>query len=58
MQNVSHENYLIFMRMTVHVTYIFIPIVSLKKTRFATGTKVNLGLGHSSMSCPGDSADN
>ena len=29
--NVSHENHLIFMRMTVQVTYIFIPIVSLKE---------------------------
>ena len=49
MQNVSHENHLIFMRMTVQVTYIFIPIVC-TKTRFATEAKVNLGLGYSSMS--------
>ena len=40
-QNVSHENRLIFMRMTVQVTYIFILIVH-PKTRFATEAKVNL----------------
>ena len=51
-QNVSHENHLIFMRMTVQVTYIFIPIVR-TETCFATEAKVNLGLGYSSMSCSG-----
>ena len=51
-QNVSHEKHLIFMRMTVQVTYIFIPIVR-TNTRFATEAKVNLGLGYSSMSCSG-----
>ena len=33
-QNVSHENHLIFMQMTVQVAYIFILIVR-AKTRFA-----------------------
>ena len=51
-QNISHENHLIFMRMTVQVAYIFILIVH-TKTRFATEAKVNLGLGYSSMSCSG-----
>ena len=54
-QNVSHKNHLIFMRMTgmtVKVAYIFILIVR-TKTRFATEAKVNLGLGYSSMSCSG-----
>ena len=51
-QNVSHENHLIFMRMTVQVAYIFILIVH-TKSRFATEAKVNLGLGYSSMSCSG-----
>ena len=48
-QNVSHENNLIFMRTNVQVTYIPIPIVR-SKTRFATEANVNLGLGYSSMS--------
>ena len=53
-QNVSHENDLIFMRMTLlsEVAYIFILIVH-TKSRFATEAKVNLGLGYSSMSCSG-----
>ena len=51
-QNVSHENHLIFMRMTAQVAYIFILIVH-TKSRFATEAKVNLGLGYSSMSCSG-----
>ena len=51
-QNVSHENHLIFMEMTVQVAYIFILIVC-TKTCFATEAKVNLGLGYSSMSCSG-----
>ena len=48
----SFHLHLIFKRMTVQVTYTFIPIVS-HKTRFATGAKVNLGLGYLSMSCSG-----
>ena len=52
-QNVSHENHLIFMRMTVQVAYIFILIVH-TKSRFATEAKVNLELGYSSMSCSGN----
>ena len=44
MQNVSHENHLIFMRMTVQVTYIFIPIVSLKDS-FCHRGKSKLGIG-------------
>ena len=51
-QNVSHENHLIFMQMTVQVAYIFILIVR-TKTRFATEAKETLGLGYSSMSCLG-----
>ena len=51
-QNVSHENHLIFMRMTVQVAYIFILIVH-TNSRFATEATVNLGLGYSSMSCSG-----
>ena len=50
--NVSHENDLIFMRMNIQVTYIFIPIVS-HKDSFCHRGKVNLGLGYSSMSCSG-----
>ena len=42
--SVSHENHLIFMRMTVQVTYIFIPIVSLKDSFFQSG-KSKLGIG-------------
>ena len=42
--NVSHENHLIFMRMTVQVTYIFIPIVSLKDS-FCHRGKSKLGIG-------------
>ena len=44
MPNVSHENHLIFMRMTVQVTYIFIPIVSLKDS-FCHRDKSKLGIG-------------
>ena len=44
MPNVSHENHLIFMRMTVQVTYIFIPIVSLKDS-FCHRGKSKLGIG-------------
>ena len=44
MPNVSHENHLIFMQMTVQVTYIFIPIVSLKDSFCHTG-KSKLGIG-------------
>ena len=44
MPNVSHENHLIFMRMTVQVTYIFIPIVSLKDS-FSHRGKSKLGIG-------------
>ena len=42
--NVSHENDLIFMRMNVQVTYIFIPIVSHKDSFCYTG-KSKLGIG-------------
>ena len=44
MPNVSHQNHLIFMRMTVQVTYIFIPIVSLKDS-FCHRGKSKLGIG-------------
>ena len=44
MPNASHENHLIFMRMTVQVTYIFIPIVSLKDS-FCHSGKSKLGIG-------------
>ena len=44
MQNVSHGNHLIFMRMTVQVTYIFIPIVS-HKDSFCNRGKSKLGIG-------------
>ena len=44
MPNVSHENHLIFMRMTVQVTYIFIPIVPLKDS-FCHSGKSKLGIG-------------
>ena len=44
MPNVSHENHLIFMRMTVQVTYIFIPIISLKDS-FCHSGKSKLGIG-------------
>ena len=44
MPNVSHKNHLIFMPMTVQVTYIFIPIVSLKDS-FCHGGKSKLGIG-------------
>ena len=44
MPNVSHENHLILMRMTVQVTYIFIPIVSLKDS-FCHRGKSKLGIG-------------
>ena len=44
MPNVSHENHLIFIRMTVQVTYIFIPIVSLKDS-FCHSGKSRLGIG-------------
>ena len=44
MPNVSHENHLIFMRMTVQVTSIFIPIVSLKDP-FCHRGKSKLGIG-------------
>ena len=44
MPNVSHENHLIFMRMTVQVTYIFMPIVSLKDS-FCHSGKSKLGIG-------------
>ena len=52
-QNVSHENDLIFMRMNVQVTYISYQWFR-TKTRFATEAKVNLVLGYSSMSCSGN----
>ena len=42
--NVSHENDLIFMRMNVQVTYIFIPIVS-HKDSFCHRGKSKLGIG-------------
>ena len=44
MPNVSHESHLIVMRMTVQVTYIFIPIVSLKDS-FCQSGKSKLGIG-------------
>ena len=50
--NVSHEKDLIFVRMNIQVTYIFIRIVS-HKDSFCHGVKVNLGLAYSSMSCSG-----
>ena len=43
-QNVSHENDLIFMRMNLQVTYIFILIVSLKDS-FCHRDKSKLGIG-------------
>ena len=43
-QNVSDENHLIFMRMTVQVAYIFISILY-TKTHFAKEARVNLRLG-------------
>ena len=43
-QNVSHENHLIFMQMTVQVTCIFIPIVS-HKDSFCHRGKSKLGFG-------------
>ena len=42
--SVSHENHSIFMRMTVQVTYIFIPIVLLKDS-FCQSGKSKLGIG-------------
>ena len=42
--NVSHENDLIFMRMNVQVTYIFIPLVS-HKDSFCHRGKRKLGIG-------------
>ena len=42
--NVSHENDLIFMRMNVQVTYIFIPIV-LHKDLFCYRGKSKFGIG-------------
>ena len=44
MPNVSHENHLIFMRMTAQVTFIFIPIVSIKDS-FCHRGKSKLGIG-------------
>ena len=44
MLNVSHENDLIFMRMNVQVTYIFIRIVS-HKDSFCHRGKSRLGIG-------------
>ena len=44
MQNVSHENDLIFARMNKQVTYIFIPIV-LHKDSFCHRGKSKLGIG-------------
>ena len=43
-QNVSHENHLIFMRMTVQVTYVFILIVS-HNDSFCHRGKSKLGIG-------------
>ena len=43
-QNVSHENGLIFMQMNVQMTHIFIPIVS-HKDSFCHGGKSKLGIG-------------
>ena len=42
--NVSHENDLIFMRMNVQLTYLFIPIVS-HKDSFCYRGKSKLGIG-------------
>ena len=42
--NVSHENDLLFMRMNVQVTYIFIPIIS-HKDSFCHRGKSKLGIG-------------
>ena len=42
--NISHENYLIFMRMNIQVTYLFIPIV-LHKGSFCYRGKSKLGIG-------------
>ena len=44
MPNVSHENHLIFMRMTAQVTFIFITMVSLKDS-FCHRGKSKLGIG-------------
>ena len=44
MLNVSHEKYLIFVRMNIQVTFIFIPIVS-HKDSFCQRGKSKLGLG-------------
>ena len=44
MLNVSHEKDLIFMRMNIHLTYIFIPIVS-HKDSFCYRGKGKLGIG-------------
>ena len=44
-QNVSHENHLIFMLMTVQVTYILISIVSHKADSFCRRGKSKLGIG-------------
>ena len=44
MLNVSHEKDLIFMRMNIQVTYIFIPIVS-HKDSFCHKGKSKLGIG-------------
>ena len=44
MQNVSHENDLIFMRMFIQVTYIFILIDS-HKDSFCHRDKSKLGIG-------------
>ena len=44
-QNVSHENDMIFMRINAQVTYIFIPIVSLKDLSCHRGkSKLEIGL--------------
>ena len=44
MLNVSHKNDLIFMRMNVQVTYIFLPILS-QKDSFCYRGKSKLGIG-------------
>ena len=44
MPNVSHENHLIFMRMTAQVTFIFITMVSLKDS-FCHRGESKLGIG-------------
>ena len=44
MLNVSHEKDLIFMRMNIQVTYIFIPMVS-HKDSFCQRAKSKLGIG-------------